>query len=271
MNNRNSLEKVIGKTKVARLYGTVPANTLDQAGEDYPVKRISIKREQMSAPSLSDQFEDIVQKISIVLNRYPDLVIDALIKTGSPVEVSNYSDKRLNKEVQNRLVSQSTNGRKFRTLMTHLLAKKMGESFKNDSFFRKDPELKVGVSGGTPVWSDEAGSWVFDENPNTINTEEVKSDPNINNGQSNPSGNNWGEILQGSASLVDSIGGVIGMFQGGNQGTENDNVFNPYTPENGYSNNPTPRKKRNTGLIVGLIVGAVILGGLIYFLVKKND
>jgi len=277
MKNQSSLSKLHKKSTIASLFGTTPENTMDQTGEDLPQRAISIKREQMSAPDLESQFENVVRKLSKAKNQYRSLVVDALIKTGSPKNVGQFNSNKLNKEIQNRLVSNSVNGRKFRTAMAYLLADKYKESFKNDSFFRTDSEPKVKVGGGLEnPWT--SNNWQSQFNyESSIDIEELGNDSNFNQTTSteNESGNtgsgqNWGSILQGGAQLVNSIGGILGMFQGGNQATQDENVMNQYDQG---SNNYKPdeeKGKNRTGLIVAIVIGAIVIGGLIYWVTRSK-
>jgi len=83
----------------------------------------------------------------------------------------------------------------------------------------------------------------------------------------------WGSILQGSAQVVTALGGVIGLFTGGQQSKPNDNAFNDYNTGDGNNGGNNGGKSSGSKWIIWLVVVAVVagVGFLIYKQTKKKN
>lgn len=292
----NSLKAIHRGKSIESVLGRTPANVMDQAGENFPRKSIRIRKDELqSALSPEKQFEAIVIAIANVARTSRHQVENALIATGSTKAVRRMKPKRLNAEIQNRLVQSDAKGEEFRNYMTLLVVDQYGGSLINDSFFRKAGENQVGSNGGWPSyvglqtgtnpWSNQSGGWPSNVGLQTgtdpggflsgqtgsttqgsVTGLQATSDGGVNKTNNSQ---DWGSILSGSAQVIHSVGGVIGLFTGGNQGTQNNNVFDQYQPNQNMPD-PEPKRKR-TGLIIGLVVGAVAIGVLIWYFTKDKD
>jgi len=302
----NSLQTIHPGKSIESVLGRTPANVMDQAGENFPRKSIRIRKDELqSALSPKAQFEAIVSAIANVARTSRHQVENALIATGSTKAVRRMKPKRLNSEIQNRLVQSDAKGEEFRNYMTLLVVDQYGGSLMNDSFFRKPGENQVGSNGlvnpwsnqsggwpsgvglqtGTNPWSNQSGGWPSGvglqtgTNPGGFLSGQTGSTASGSvtgleatpNGGVNKTNNSqdWGSILSGSAQVINSVGGVIGLFTGGNQGTENNNVFDESSSETPPP--PPPPKPPRVGLIVGLVIGAVAIGVLVWYLTKNKD
>ena len=282
----NSLQTIHPGKSIESVLGRTPANVMDQAGENFPRKSIRIRKDELqSALSPKAQFEAIVSAIANVARTSRHQVENALIATGSTKAVRRMKPKRLNSEIQNRLVQSDAKGEEFRNYMTLLVVDQYGGSLMNDSFFRKPGENQVGSNGLVNPWSNQSGGWPSGvglqtgTNPGGFLSGQTGSTASGSvtgleatpNGGVNKTNNSqdWGSILSGSAQVINSVGGVIGLFTGGNQGTENNNVFDESSSETPPP--PPPPKPPRVGLIVGLVIGAVAIGVLVWYLTKNKD
>jgi hypothetical protein len=284
MNTIGSLAKLHPQKKIDAILGTKTNNLMEMAGEDIPRKSISIRKEAMAGLSPQEQFEMIVDMIGVIARTNRHEVENALIVTGSPKAVRKYGKGRYYATIQNRLTQDDAKGKEFRDYMTLLVADRFGKALEQDSFFKRGGEQRVGTTGYTDYltnpWSSNQygyGSMTLDSGTGGVGS----GAGNVTGTQATADGgatqtNNqqdWGGILSGSAQVINSIGGVIGLFTGGNQGTTNTNVFgvkDPGESTGGTTYTPPPAPKNRTGLIIALVVGAVLIGGLIWWLTKKG-
>jgi hypothetical protein len=263
----SSLAKVQGK-QMAEQLAVEPVRPMTVIGDQRPsknVRSVVIAKDQiLNKLSPTESFEVVVEKIAKVIKNNRIEVENALIATGSPKMVRTLGRKRFNSKVQNKLAERSESGQAFRNYMTVLVGTLYGTSLVNDGFFRSETEEKSGSTGIMP------GAYATQ---NMFQQSAMGNSPigltATNDGGVESSGQDWGSILQGSAQVINSLGGVIGLFTGGNQSTSEENVFNQYNPLadiQAQQEEERKRKNRNTLMWVGGIL-VVLVGG---YLIWKN-
>lgn len=290
MNKLSSLRKVTGLSP-KEIAGLKVKNSMSIAGEKTPHRRsIVVEKDRfMQGADTEEAFEIIVDKIAKVTDNNRVEVENALIVTGSPKGVRGMNRKRLNAEIQNRLVENSPNGMAFRQYMTALVGGMYGRSLVNDGFFRSSAPAREKKASSTGLNATLGNPFAYtgytDGIPNTNLIGSNVSTPLENSAQS---GNNilnlketedggvektssdqdWGSILQGSAQVITSIGGVIGLFTGGSTATAGNTTFDQYSEEEFYDED----KKKRGGLWLA-ILGLVVVGVVIFLIIKyrKRD
>jgi hypothetical protein len=304
MNNYSALRRITSLTP-KEIAGLKVKNRMSLAGEKSPHRRsIVIQKDRvLNDVNVEESFETIVEKIAGVIANNRVEVENALIATGSPRKVRLYNRKALNAEVQNRLVGTGKNSQAFRQYMTVLVGSMYGRSLKNDGFFRTGLEskaIKQGVaqeafsSKVDNSLEDKYGAGDNDElepsttflptRPATVIDSSV-SDlsesstilpfiPTQDGGVKKTMGDqDWGSILQGSADVISSVGGVIGLFTGGNQ-SGNESVLDQYNDDK-YQEEDKKYKQGGMSMlwkvIIGLVVVAVIVFGIRYFVKKGKN
>jgi len=305
MNNFSNNQKSVGsimstkKSALRSITGLSPEeiaglkveSEMSLTGEETPHRKsIVVEKDRFLQGANTEQaFEIIVEKIAKVTDARREEVENALIVTGSPIAVRGWNRAKLNAEIQNRLVDVSPQGMAFRQMMTALVGALYGKALVNDGFFRtKTPtrELKaMSVGGGsTPeemLGNPFANTGYTSGIPNTTLTPSTSTPPITNTGsgsnilpyQKNSSGGvdqtktetDWGGILSGSAQVITSIGGVIGLFTGGNQTQEGASQFDYYSEDDEIKGND---KKGWKWLIVGLFIVGIVVA--MYFMFRKK-
>jgi hypothetical protein len=175
----------------------------------------------------------VLDKIRKVIATRRNDVENALIATGSPQAVRTLNADEFNAAVMNRLSELGARGDAFRNDMTKLVVAYYGHELNADGFFVVGAYGRVGQDGE----DDENGG----------------------------SGENVGEILQGSAAVLDSVGGIIGLFAGQNQQNAANNDLS------GQTTVVVQEKKTPwAAIIIGLVVVGAVVGLIIYFNKKKK-
>jgi hypothetical protein len=292
----SALQRVLGMSE-AEVAGIKVANPMSTTGEDTPHRKsIVVEKDRfLQGASAEEAFEQIVEKIARVTDNRREEVENALIVTGSPIAVRKMNRRALNALIQNRLSDPSKKGMAFRQLMTALVGAMYGRSLMNDGFFRTETpprEKMYGIGGGGSTPEDMLG------NPFTMtgytdgvaNTSLIQTDflseleksreqdnilPYAKNNQGGvdqtKSEQDWGNILQGSASVISSIGGIIGLFTGGQQVGEGGSEFDYYGSGSGGDGDDDEKKGKGWQyLVIGLVVIGVIVGLYFMFRDKKS-
>jgi hypothetical protein len=155
-----------------------------------------------------------------------------------------------------------------------------GNKLNTDGFFRNGQEGKAGAGGiYENPWTSSAPeyglptstfNWQPSSSAGTTTGTSTGLQATADGGATQTGGGqDWGSILSGSANVISSIGGVIGLFTGGNSANQNGtSVFDQYSDDG--TPPPPPPKKSKVGLIVLLVVVAVVIGGVIWYISKKK-
>ena len=257
----NSLEKLHGKKKALKMAGA-KVSGLSTFMEEKPAmaknRSITIQKDQLiDSLTPSESFEVIVEKIARLNASRRKSVENALIGTGSKKVIRNYNLDQLNAEVQNRLAENTPQGQEFRNIMTMLVVDTYGNKLVNDGFFRNGmEEEKAGADDsllGPPSGAIVTGGMVEIDEPDYNYTE------TSDGGASKDKQTDWGSILSGGAQVIDSVGGVIGLFTGGSQSTEDSNVFTQTNFSNDDNPPPPPKVPTWVWVVLGLVVVGVVL------------
>jgi hypothetical protein len=256
----NSLEKLHGKKKALKMAGMkVPG--LSTFMEEKPAmaknRSITIQKDQLiDSLTPSESFEVIVEKIAKVNANRRKSVENALIGTGSKKVIRNYNLDQLNAEVHNRLTENTPQGQEFRNIMTMLVVNSYGNKLVNDGFFRNGLEEEKAGADLLPPPRPEGGGIIVGPVVD-IDEPDYNYTETTDGGASKDKQTDWGSILSGGAQVIDSVGGVIGLFTGGSQSTEDSNVFT----QTNYSNDQPPKKGGKTWIwvVLGLVVVSVVL------------
>jgi hypothetical protein len=287
----SALQRVLGMSE-AEVAGIKVANPMSTTGEDTPHRKsIVVEKDRfLQGASAEEAFEQIVEKIARVTDNRREEVENALIVTGSPIAVRKMNRRALNALIQNRLSDPSKKGMAFRQLMTALVGAMYGSSLMNDGFFRTETPAREKKFGAGLVYEETnplAHTGYTDGIPNTslIQTdfsselEKSREQDNIlpyaknNQGgvDQTKSEQDWGNILQGSASVISSIGGIIGLFTGGQQVGEGGSEFDYYGSGSGGDGDDDEKKGKGWQyLVIGLVVIGVIVGLYFMFRDKKS-
>jgi hypothetical protein len=196
---------------------------------DAPIERVNILD-----VSEQEAKKIVLDKIRKVIATRRNDVENALIATGSPQAVRTLNADEFNAAVMNRLSELGARGDAFRNDITKLVVAYYGHELNADGFFVVGAYGRVGQDGE----DDENGG----------------------------SGENVGEILQGSAAVLDSVGGIIGLFAGQNQ----QNAANNDLSGQAGTQTPPPKKAPWAAIIIGLVVVGAVVGLIIYFNKKKK-
>lgn len=199
----------------------------------------------------------VLDKIRMVIGRRRKDVENLLIATGSPKAVRSLKPNQFNAAVMNRLAKPGTNGDTFRDGISKLVVVTAGNQVVADGFF------KVGTTGLENLYISEEQMAAL-QSQNVTGYEETP-DGGV---QETKQGQDVGEILGGSASVLHEIGGIIGLFTGTGQQTAQNNQLNQ--PWGVTPPPPPPRRTPWTAIIIGLVVVAAIVGVVIYMKKKKK-
>lgn len=275
----SSLRKVIGRSHPdvnAVQVKTDMAIVGERSTKRGDNRTVVIERDAFLDPFTPEEaFESIVEKISRVTSGRRQEVENILIATGSKKSVRKMSRTQLNSEIQNRLVDPTEKGEKFRTFLSVMVANDYGKSLMNDGFFRLAGEAKASSNGQVqdPYYDKESGQWIFDQGEESTPFT-ATPDGGIKQTK-NPQ--QWGSVLSGSAQVINSVGGIIGLFTGGAQGMPNNNVFNTYSQDQMvFQQQQFEQQKRNRNLKIGLFIfGAIAIIVTVIVIAKaqknKND
>jgi len=277
---KTSLHQITGQT-----HAVIPALISPPARN----RTILIEKETlMGDTSPSVAFEGMVEKIALITtNRRPGIE-NLLIVTGSPKDVRKMSRKALNAEIQTRLVSRTTHGDDFRKYISVIIAHDFGKSIMKNGFSASMPEKKAGAVGnpltGNPFGTTNTSLYT-PTSSYTPTGYTPTSLPPVTPFESTPDGDvesakntqNWGSILSGSAQVINSVGGIIGLFSGGAPGSNNNNVFNGYSQDNLMNQQQQyeqERKRRNAKIAGGIVLSIVIVVSVVLIVraaKKKKD
>jgi hypothetical protein len=275
---RNSLERVTGLT-VEQVAGR-KAGSMQQGGESYPPssRTVVVQKDRLALThDTAQSFEMIVKYIALAIKNRRQEVENALISTGSPKSVRNANPRRFNAIVQNRLMQKNEKGEAFRQLMSALVSGMYGRQLDNDKFFRI-VEPKSSATGQYDILEAEYSAQT--ENIISLPTiplstiETRKDEPEIlplrktkdGGVERNMDGEDWGNVLSGSAQVITAIGGVIGLFTGGQQTAEGDSAFDDYNLDQ-YGNGDNDNQKSGKGWIWGIVI-LVVIGVSIALIMK---
>jgi len=243
------------------------------------------KDRTISDTSSANSFQSIVDAIAKVTTIKRNEVENALIVTGSPKSVRTMSRKSLNKAIQNRLVEDTANGQKFRMYMSELVATLYGTQLTSDGFYRSESQTRTPKESSVGGSADTDNPFLYTnynyDLPTTDFTGYTNSTVLTNIEETDNGGavetkppTDWGGILSGSASVINSIGNVIGLFVGGNSTSQTggisifDGAGGTLTPDEirrQEEQKEKTRKRRNLLMIVGgLVVVGVVVGIILY-------
>jgi hypothetical protein len=79
---------------------------------------------------------------------------------------------------------------------------------------------------------------------------------------------NWNGLLSGAGSLLGGVGGLIGGIKGGNTPAADPNASGN-SGNSGGNNTPPAQSTNTTTWILGGVLGLVLVGGLIFLIMKK--
>ena len=237
-------------------------------------RSVVIERNKINTLSPEESFEVITEKIANVITNNREEVENALIKTGCNKNCRKFDPIRFNATVQNKLVEDSAEGEEFRNYMTLLVARMYGSRLTNTGFFRSSVnESKVGDNGEiVPEIPDLSTLPVEDREVEVENITGLQK--TADGGVEDKDPKDWGSILSGSAQLVNSIGGVIGMFTGGQTATTGNSVLDNYTPSSSLSQQDLleeqNKKRTRNMLIIGVVLVAVVVTIIVVLKRKKK-
>jgi hypothetical protein len=180
-------------------------------------------------------------------------VENSLISTGSPKSVRSLNPTDFNNVVMNRLSQVGPAGDEFRSDITKLITVFYGKELTSDGFFNIAPSNRIGQTGE------------FDKIDEIIQTGSVTgktetADGGVKDDKEGKGGQNVGEILSGSAAVLDSLGGIIGLFTGSQPQGE------VVVVDNGAGADDRTKSKTPWGaIIIGLVVVGAIIGAIVYF------
>jgi hypothetical protein len=291
---KNSLERVTGMS--SEQVSGIKAGAMQQGGEDMPSsnRTVVVHKDRFSSThDTAESFEIVTHYIAKAIADNREEVENALIVTGYPANVRKLTGKQFNAVVENQLTRKDDNGTAFRQLITALVGGMYGRELNKDNFFRLQGEDKAGFSFSDSFLSQETMdnfSELSSETDNIISMPTLPVQPIENNyaktGTVLPyskndtggvdqtqSSQDWGGILSGSAQVIGALGGVIGLFTGGNQVRPNESNFDQYNENNnGGNNNYDDKPDKSKGwlwAIVGLVVVGVIIALIVKFGKKK--
>ena len=266
--NTSSLVAILGRNHpdinsmlVQKGMSTVGEKIADSSNN----RTILIERDQiMDQFTPEESFEAIVDKIAILGTTRKEEVENVLIATGSPKAIRSMSRKNFNAELQNRLTDNSEQGDKLRTFISVMIANDFGKFLVEDGFFTVRNEPKAGASDiGTlptlPVTNVDTTVPLGGTIMPFVQTPDGGVKPT-------KSEKDWGSIFSGSAQILNSVGGILGLFVGGNQGTGNQNIFNDKTQaeiDAERAQYDLQRKSRNTKIIIGVVVAILLVVAIV--------
>jgi len=273
---RNSLERVTGLT--AQEVSGMKAGAMQMGGEKIPnrSRTVVVQKDRLSlSHDTATSFEVMVKYIAKAIKDRREEVENALIVTGAPVSVRNLNPSRFNAYVENQLTRRDSNGQAFRQLMTALVSGLYGRQLDNDKFF-KMAESKASAIGDDELSSETNNIIALQPLP-LQPIEQTKKDQNILPYAKNSTGGvdqtksdkDWGGILSGSAQVITAVGGVLGLFTGGNQVSEGQSNFDQYNQQNGGMP-PVKEKKSWIWVVVALVVVGVAIALIVKFGKKNN-
>ncbi len=250
---------------------------------EMPVKTINNRTILIERDAMIDQyspeeaFEAIVDKIADITTHNREEIENILIATGSARKVRKMKRRSLNAEIQNRLVEDTVDGKRFRGFLTAMIAHLYGRNLVEDGFFRVRGENKAGSHGGfhygtdtdLPTGTISTGSSYTGSATDKITPYEKTDDGGVKQTKSEK---DWGSIFSGSAQLINSVGGLLGLFTGGKTGTGDNNIFNDKSDEDlaiEQARYEAERKARNTKIVLG-VLGAIALIVVVVLVVRAQ-
>ncbi len=227
-------------------------------------KSVIVESQPQNIAGVPDQ-----QAQSVVIDKLRKLIVkrrkdvsNSLIATGSPKQVRELSSKEFNAAVMNRLSETGKQGDEFRNDITKLIVINFGSELSADGFFHT---TKVGSNFGLTYQDLQIleGLSSSQEDSGSVTGKEESSD----GGVTTRNGENVGEILTGSAAVLDSVSGIINLFTGGGTQTSANNTLN--------TGNPVPTLQPTKpfpwlSVIIGLVVVGGVVGMIVYFKKKKK-
>jgi hypothetical protein len=279
----SALKKVTGLTQ-KQIAGIRVEHPMALGGEDQVSydRRVVIQKDRLALNhDVETSFEIVVRYIAKAIAQNREEVENALIVTGSPVAIRQLNTSQINALVQNRLTQNDLNGEAFRQYITALLVGMFGREMNKDKFFRVGESFAKADGDEHDEYSTETDNVIaLQTKPATLLNTGVQAGTILpyqktDNGgvEENKDPKDWGSILQGSAQVVTALGGVIGLFTGGQQSNPNDNAFNDYNTGNGNNGGNNGGKSSGSKWIIWLVVVAVVagVGFLIYKQTKKKN
>lgn len=225
---------------------------------------MSINIEEVSSSPVENKEEiksSMLDKVAQVITRYRKDVENSLVATGSPTAVRLMSKSAFNSEVVNRLSDRSANGEQFREDMAKVIVLHDTLNANNRDFFTESKASSSGMGLDLPpVYTGTI--------PTTANVE-ISPDMTLLDYQETETGDvrgkkererntSFGEILTGSASVISSVTGLMGLFVGDQNQQMQQDELNFYAQQ--YQQ-PQPKRggmNRRT-IIIGLVVVALIV------------
>lgn len=297
MKNTTKTPSIWSITALERITGKKPA-PMDRTemGElatpdlSSPRSIIIEKDRTISDVDSAKSFQNVVDAIARATSIKRNEVENALIVTGSSKGVRRMSRKALNKQIQDRLVQDDANGEKFRMYMAELVAKLYGTQIMSDGFYRTDTTTRTPQESSVGGSADLDNPFMYSNTnydlPTSDFTTYSSSQVLTNIEETNDGGavetkpqTDWGGILSGSASVINSIGNVIGLFVGGNNTSQTGGV----SIFDGSGGELTERerelqkeqeakvRRRNLLMIIGgLVIVGVVIGVIVYTRKNKN-
>ena len=246
-------------------------------------RRVVIQKDRLDlSHDVERSFEIMVNYIAKVIRTNREEVENALIATGSPKGVRHASLGNLNAMVQNRLTQKDRNGDAFRQYMSALVTAMYGKKLQSDKFFRIQEDF-ANSTGQSELSSSTENILSLPTLPaTTIDVSETESTilPYQRSGddgvEQNKSEQDWGSILSGGAQVITAVGGVIGLFTGGQQTQAGGSAFDQYNGGDGYGGDgyggDNNDKSGGNKWIIWLVVLAVlgVLGFVLYKQFKKK-
>jgi hypothetical protein len=206
-------------------------------------------KENVAGVPTADAKKVVVDKLRKVINVHRKDVENSLIATGSPKAVRGLGYKEFNAAVMNRLAEPGKNGDEFRDDITKLIVVYHGNELTADGFFHTSTvgsnfgftEEQIQALNDMAAAQEQGGAVTGKQE---TSSGDVTTQPKQDVGQ----------ILTGSAAVLDSVGGIIGLFTGTQPQTPQNNTLNT-----GMFPPPPPPQKRFpwTAVIIGLYIKSV--------------
>ena len=230
------------------------------------IVQTNTKRENILNVSEAEAKQVMLDKIRNVIALRRKEVENALISSGSPKAVRSLGYKAFNSAVMNRLSAPGVAGDDFRSDITKLVTVLFGGTLAADGFFRtkNNKNQRASFMGSNMFLSPDTAEGIISANENILDKKETAS----GGVEKSNSGENVGSILSGSAQVIDSVGGIIGLFTGGSSQTANNNSLNT-SGDNNLELRDESKGSKLPWIIGGLVVVAAIVGVVIYMKKKK--
>jgi len=298
--NKSALRGVLGDKRASEITAIPTTHVLSSSnqpslsGGHTNRRSVSIQKDRiLEAYSPEESFEIVVEKIANLIDRSRKDLENALIASGAPKTVRQLDRKKFNAAVQNKLSENNAQGDTFRKYMTLLVTHNYGKSLVNDGFFRK-PMPANGKTAGKEVVEKYRNNDRLSANgmtsyealqfymQNAPGSQSEQGNSEVTGLKETPDGGvkqtkkdtDWGSILSGSAQVINSVGGVIGLFTNGNQSTWDSNVFNTYSQfdyQQQQMDFERERRRKVTWLVVGIMLVAIAIATVVYFVRKAKS